>query len=335
MTTQRRGTFWCENSIFDVKALNAHDILVYCLLARQAEGKDGRSKQSTKLLATRARLSERTVQVSVRLLDELHIIAVEPGGGRGKLNVYRVRPRSQWLETPQEVRGKSETQSRQRSRRAASAETPQETTRNPAGDSSETPHHVRPEGLTALRDLQLEGSQTPPAASAAGCEVLPPGFAEFWDQYPAKEGRAKALAEWLKLAPDERTVVRILRGLALWLASDRWAKGFIARPAKWLRARSWEDSPAPHLLSRPETFAVLRRAHAGMTVLRTPGPAAPPRAHRGEEREERAALIHQLIEQGVSAYQAEDRADAIQLARRALTAGAPSGDDSGAVRGSR
>jgi hypothetical protein len=174
----------------------------------------------------------------------------------------------------------------------------------------------------------------PPAPAGGACEVLPPGFVEFWARYPAKEGRAKALAEWMRLAPDDTTVVKILGGLALWLKSGRWAKGYIARPAKWLRERSWEDSPAPLLPCSPENFAGLQGAARAARALWPDDvtPTASPRAHPGEwAKREREALILRLIEEGVSNHQAQDRADA-ELARRAPAAWAPSGaDDSGAT----
>jgi hypothetical protein len=354
--TERR--WWCPDALFDLDVpIEAQEILVYALLARQAAGKDGRSRQSIALLASRARLSVRAVKNALRRLRELMMIESSRGAGRGPAGTcaYRVLGPESWkravpVEAGHVVHRKP----------PQAAENPKMAPAKLALDRSEAPavHVVHSSGapgaLSAVQVVHREGRKAkrdnlhgglppyPPAADAAGgCVVLPPGFFEFWARYPKQEGRAKALAEWLKLAPDPATVVQILTGLALWTQSDLWARGprFIARPAKWLRERSWEDSPARPLPCQPENFAVFKRdydARRGRppgTTWSPPGPAAPPRARPGVDRD---ALVRTFMdEQNLSAHKAEDRADAV-IARRALTAGAPSGpDDSTAVRGSR
>ena len=63
-------------------------------------------------------------------------------------------------------------------------------------------------------------------------------FDRFWSAYPKKENKPGALKAWKQLKPDPDAV---MAGVEAWRKSERWAKGFIVAPAKFLRERRWED----------------------------------------------------------------------------------------------
>jgi hypothetical protein len=71
----------------------------------------------------------------------------------------------------------------------------------------------------------------------------PPKFLEFWSAYPKKKSKGDALKAWKSqrcagLLPD------ILKAVEAQKHTHDWIKDggkFIPHPAKWLRARSWED----------------------------------------------------------------------------------------------
>jgi hypothetical protein len=71
-------------------------------------------------------------------------------------------------------------------------------------------------------------------------------FEVFWQAYPRKEGKGKALQRWNEQRCAATTPGVISEGLAKWLDSDKWLREggkFIPMPATWLNQRRWEDDP--------------------------------------------------------------------------------------------
>lgn len=69
-------------------------------------------------------------------------------------------------------------------------------------------------------------------------------FERFWAAYPTKKNKGDALRVWRKLAPTKELFAQIMMGLSRATASAEWdtdSGQFIPYPAKWLRARGWED----------------------------------------------------------------------------------------------
>jgi len=69
-------------------------------------------------------------------------------------------------------------------------------------------------------------------------------FETFWNAYPKKRGREKALRVWRRLNPPPAIVEMILAAVAkqkLWPDWRRENGRYIPCPAKWLRGRRWED----------------------------------------------------------------------------------------------
>lgn len=70
-------------------------------------------------------------------------------------------------------------------------------------------------------------------------------YSQFWTAYPSGRGNKKqTYEEWRRIRPDSLLIEEIMRGLAAWNASDRWRRGVVMNPKRWLRDRAWEN-PAP------------------------------------------------------------------------------------------
>ena len=77
-------------------------------------------------------------------------------------------------------------------------------------------------------------------------EVEKEGFCQFWEAYPCKLDKDKALLAWMELGPGEGLVLDIMNGLARWKDSPQWLENggrFVPRAAKWLRGRYFECPP--------------------------------------------------------------------------------------------
>ena len=88
--------------------------------------------------------------------------------------------------------------------------------------------------------------------------LWPEGFEEFWDLYPVKLGRDKALDAWKRLKPDPQEVCD---GVRNWRQTKQWTKDrgrFIPRAAKFLEERHYCHLPAGHI--PPGASGVLGKA---------------------------------------------------------------------------
>lgn len=71
-------------------------------------------------------------------------------------------------------------------------------------------------------------------------------FAEFWQAYPKKVGKASCLKAWLKLKPTAELFTHIMDALAKQKASEQWqreAGRYIPNPLTWLNQGRWDDEP--------------------------------------------------------------------------------------------
>lgn len=78
------------------------------------------------------------------------------------------------------------------------------------------------------------------------CQAVP-GFADFWNLYPVKLGKDKALAAWNRLRPDGQAVCD---GIKKWLQTKQWKQEngrFIPRAAKFLEERHYDHLPGDHI----------------------------------------------------------------------------------------
>jgi len=71
--------------------------------------------------------------------------------------------------------------------------------------------------------------------------VVPTGFEAFWNVFPSKVGKAKALESWQRINPDAALVATIMAGVERSQRSQRWKDGYIPNPATWLNQGRWDD----------------------------------------------------------------------------------------------
>jgi len=70
-------------------------------------------------------------------------------------------------------------------------------------------------------------------------------FEKFWTQYPRKVNKVGALAEWLKINPDDALFNKIMEGLENYIKYE-WPNmelEYIVYPSTFLAQRRWEDKP--------------------------------------------------------------------------------------------
>lgn len=68
------------------------------------------------------------------------------------------------------------------------------------------------------------------------------GFAEFWEGYRCqrRRNRPAALREWARQG-CESIRREVIAGLESYKQTQQWRDGYMPEPARWLKARSWED----------------------------------------------------------------------------------------------
>ena len=72
--------------------------------------------------------------------------------------------------------------------------------------------------------------------------ILEKEFGKFWDAYPKKINKARALKAWIKQKPDLKVCLEALKHH---VKSEQWEKDggrFIPHASTWLNGEQWEDS---------------------------------------------------------------------------------------------
>ena len=99
--------------------------------------------------------------------------------------------------------------------------------------SEEDPPVVPPAGG---RKLRSKGPREAP-------DWKPERFAGFWEFYPRKENKQKAMDAWDRLRPSDELVDRIARALVALKRSRDWQEGVgIPHASTWLNNARWEDA---------------------------------------------------------------------------------------------
>ena len=81
---------------------------------------------------------------------------------------------------------------------------------------------------------------------AHSSDIYTSSFNEFWEIYPHKVGKKKALQEWNKVNHDDELLTRILESVEKQKKSKQWDnKQFIPHPATWLNQERWDDLIEP------------------------------------------------------------------------------------------
>lgn len=81
-------------------------------------------------------------------------------------------------------------------------------------------------------------------ASPKSKKEEPPLFASFWEVYPKKKDKPKAMNAWKRLKVDESLLQTILSAVERDKQSNSWQKEsgqYIPYPASWLNGHRWQD----------------------------------------------------------------------------------------------
>jgi hypothetical protein len=85
-------------------------------------------------------------------------------------------------------------------------------------------------------------SSSTSSSIAHSSDIYTSSFNKFWEFYPRKVGKKKALQEWNKINHDDELLTRILESLEKQIKTQQWDnKKFIPHPATWLRQDRWDD----------------------------------------------------------------------------------------------
>ena len=98
--------------------------------------------------------------------------------------------------------------------------------------------------------------------------IYPADFSLFWEAYPRKRDKRKALAAWQSVADDLPPPPDLIERLFELCLSPEWvADGgkWIPYPATWLRAHGWHDEPSIRVLGQTVEY---RDLHAQFRALR-------------------------------------------------------------------
>lgn len=102
----------------------------------------------------------------------------------------------------------------------------------------------QPSAVSAHVDAEVEAeAKDNTCADAPSAGLVPEGFAEFWELYPRKSDRKRAMSAWKHIPLKEHAA--IMANVAGRMRSDEsWTKDggkFIPHPTTYLNGRRWED----------------------------------------------------------------------------------------------
>lgn len=151
---------------------------------------------------------------------------------------------------------------------------------SPSNVGSDVPALASP---SLLPQASTRGAAQPPRAKLAGATD---GFLEFWDVYPKKVAKPKALAAWTKAIDDGASSGQIILGLRQFPFS--LDTQYHPHPATWLNGKRWLDeapttppTSAPPLTNRMTALKAMAQPRSVLGSLhrvmnRQPPTAAPP-----------------------------------------------------------
>lgn len=93
-------------------------------------------------------------------------------------------------------------------------------------------------------EIEYENENEIEDSTVSRNKVLEDRFDVFWRAYPRKSGKGAARRAWMKIAPSEALLQKMLHALTVIKESDQWKKEkgqFIPYPATWLNQERWDD----------------------------------------------------------------------------------------------
>lgn len=203
------------------------DRLVLLAIADQAADDGGNAWPSVSTIASKAKVSERTVQRSVRRLAERGELVVQETAGKHGVNVYRVVMECQPV-TPSDSHPDT---------LAPVTESPRQNDGVTGEAQGVTP--VTPRGDTAVTRTVLNHPKNHPDTKTRA-----EAFAEFWSIYPRRIGKRGAEGEFER-ALKRADLATILAGAARYRDDPNREDAFTKHPSTWLHQDCWDDDPLP------------------------------------------------------------------------------------------
>ena len=217
------------------------ELLIALALADFARKGDGKAWPSIETLAHKARTSVRGAQDAISALKKSGKLRVEEGGGMRGTNAYFL------LFTPATVAPPQPSHPRNEAAAEAADELPAPAAEEAADAAAAPPadgctqivrNRQDPEGTEKNRHSLPTPNHQPESERESG-------FEEFWEAYPKKKNRAEAEKAWRELqcstlAPRVLAAVEAARRTDEWKRDGEWR--WVPNPAKWLRAKGWEDA---------------------------------------------------------------------------------------------
>jgi hypothetical protein len=100
---------------------------------------------------------------------------------------------------------------------------------------TDSKEYVLSSGLASIEEYRIEESRVEETMS-----VGTDAFNQFWNKYPKKELKKKALEIWKRKKLDS-SLGEVLAFIEKASTSDRWKKGFIKQPTVFLNGECWND----------------------------------------------------------------------------------------------
>lgn len=238
---------------------SAKFVLVAMADCVNAEGKEPDCWPSAAHLCAATSLDRKTVLDAVKRLREEGFI-VDTGktkGTTGKITVYRLNVSGECQQLPVELASPAPApkdpenhtiQQAQKRNDPESGTVPLFRGNGPvfSGKQSRFSVETVPKtGYGTSKEPVTESGKEPKKARAHSADLLG-GFAEFWTEYPRKEGRTKALESWGKRRLDSDLALRdrVMAALARHRLSQQWTKDkgqFVPHASTWLNQERYLD----------------------------------------------------------------------------------------------
>ena len=104
------------------------------------------------------------------------------------------------------------------------------------------------QGKNTNDDDDSAASFFPTIPESPNQKITPSQFTQFWESYPLKADKGKALTKWNQICGRKENVPslkKILSAISSQKETDRWKKrGMIPHPTTWLNQSRWLDDPA-------------------------------------------------------------------------------------------
>lgn len=221
------------------QAVSSTETLVLLALADYAD-EWGVCWPSIGTLETKTKLSDRSIQRSIRRLVKAGALSIlAEGGGCRKSTRYRLNLDAEAVAEP-EVAEETPPQCHP----SAQAETPPQC--HPSPDETPTQSRQTPtQSHPNHQEPPIKKEESPLPPEAGGSAGKPIGFEAFWKLYPRPLGEDAARRAWraaLRKGADPADIVFALEtAVVLKRFDDSEGGRFIPYPAKWLRAGHWRD----------------------------------------------------------------------------------------------